>query len=66
MDKELGTKEYYFQQMYNARNLHHEGLRNIIMDAWNAIPDDFIVNFYLSLGDRYHAVKDTQRRPTRS
>jgi hypothetical protein len=55
----------YFQVYYNAQSVPEERLRQIIWEAWNAVPDSFIETLYYSWWERCQAVIDAQGGPTK-
>jgi hypothetical protein len=56
---------HYWQAEYDASKLSLAQLRQIILDAWNAVPESFIERLYASWQERYQAVIDANGGPTR-
>jgi hypothetical protein len=56
---------HYWQAVYDASKLTLSQLRQIILDAWNAVLDSFIERLYASWQERCQVVIDVNRGPTR-
>jgi len=51
--------------VYNASKLTLAQLKQIILDAWNAVPDSYIETLYNSWRARCQAVIDANGGPTK-
>ena len=58
-------QEHYWRARYNPSKITLAQLRQIILDAWNAVPDSYIKSLYGSWRARCQAVIDAQGGPTR-
>jgi len=58
-------QEHYWRARYNPSKLTLTQLKQIILDAWNAVPDSYIETLYNSWRARCQAVIDANRGPTR-
>lgn len=58
-------QEHYFIVHYDARSVSLDRLRDIIWEAWNAVPDSYIETLFESWWDRYKAVVDALGGPTK-
>lgn len=58
-------QEHYFFAYYDAKSISLDTLRNIITEAWNAVPDSYINTLYESWWRRCQAVIDARGGPTR-
>ena len=54
----------YFEVFYNAQTIQFDRLREIISEAWNAVPDSYIETLYESWWRRCQAVIDARGGPT--
>ena len=57
-------QERYFEAFYNAQSIQFDRLREIISEAWNAVPDSYIETLYESWWRRCQAVIDARGGPT--
>ena len=55
----------YYQVWYDPSKVHIDTLREIISEAWEAIPDSYIEGLFESWYDRCQAVIDANGGPTR-
>lgn len=58
-------QEHYYQAYYDSKTIPLDTLRNIIYEAWNAVPDSYIEGLYKSWWARCQAVIDAEGGPTR-
>jgi hypothetical protein len=58
-------QEHYWQAVYDASKLTLSQLKQIILEAWNAVPDSYIESLYDSWWERRQAVIDANGGPTR-
>ena len=58
-------QEHYFQALYEADKVPYERLREIITEAWNAVPNSFIQTLYDSWWRRCQAVINAKGGPTK-
>jgi hypothetical protein len=58
-------QEHYWRAKYNASKLAPAQLKQIILEAWNAVPDSYIERLYDSWWERCQAVIDANGGPTR-
>jgi len=58
-------QNHYWQARYNAVKVPLEDLRAIILEAWEAVPDDYIQSLVDSWWDRCRAVIEAQGGPTK-
>jgi hypothetical protein len=58
-------QEHYWHARYTASKLSLAQLRQIILEAWNAVPDSYIESLYNSWRARCQAVIDANGGPTR-
>jgi transposase len=58
-------QEHYWRAKYNASKLKPAQLKQIILEAWNAVPDSYIERLYDSWWERCQAVIDANGGPTR-
>jgi transposase len=56
---------YYWRAVSNTSKLSLAQLKQIILDAWNAVPDSYIGRLYNSWQERCQAVIDANGGPTR-
>lgn len=56
-------QEHYFQAYYNAKKISLDTLREIVLEAWNAVPDSYIGALFESWWRRYQAVTDANGGP---
>jgi hypothetical protein len=56
-------QEHYWRAVYNASKLTLAQLKQIILDAWNAVPDSYIETLYNSWRARCQAVIDANGGP---
>jgi transposase len=57
-------QEHYWRTKYNASKLRPTQLKQIILEAWNAVPDSYIERLYNSWWERCQAVIDANGGPT--
>lgn len=57
-------QDRYWEAVYNASKLTLTRLREIILEAWNAVPDSFIEKLYSSWQERCQAVINARGGPT--
>jgi hypothetical protein len=55
----------YYAVHYDPAKITYDRLRQIIWEAWEAVPDDFIKGLYDSWWRRCQAVIDAQGGPTK-
>jgi DDE superfamily endonuclease len=58
-------QKHYIRTHYDAAKISKEQLRPIILEAWNAVPEDFIEKLYESWWRRCKAVIDARGGPTK-
>jgi DDE superfamily endonuclease len=58
-------QDHYWQAWYDVAKVPLQELRRIILEAWNAVPDDYIQNLYNCWWDRCQAVIDANGGPTK-
>ena len=58
-------QNYYFHIMYNPQNIQFPLLRQIILEAWEAVPEAYIVNLFKSWWKRCQAIIDPNGGPTK-
>jgi hypothetical protein len=58
-------QEHYWRAKYNASKLTLAQLKQIVLEAWNAVPDSYIERLYDSWRARCQAVIDANGGPTR-
>jgi hypothetical protein len=58
-------QQHYWQARYNPAKLTLRQLRQIILEAWNAVPNSYIESLYDSWRERCQAVIDANGGPTR-
>jgi hypothetical protein len=58
-------QKHYYTAYYDASKIPLPQLRRIIWEAWEAVPVDFIMKLYASWWERYQAVIDINRGPTK-
>ena len=56
---------HYWEAVYDTSKLPLGQLKQIILEAWNAVPDSFIESLYNSWWDRCRAVIEANGGPTR-
>jgi hypothetical protein len=58
-------QKHYYAAYYNAANIPLPRLRNIIWEAWEAVPNEFIQKLFESWWRRCQAVIDARGGPTK-
>jgi hypothetical protein len=58
-------QEHYYAMYYNAAKIPVQELRGVILQAWEAVPNDFIRTLFDSWERRCEAVIDARGGPTR-
>jgi hypothetical protein len=58
-------QEHYWHVRYDTGKISWAHLKSIILEAWNAVPDEYIQKLYDSWYDRCQAVIDAQGGPTK-
>jgi hypothetical protein len=58
-------QDHYWQARYDVAKVPLQELRRIILEAWDAVPDDYIQSLYNSWWDRCQAVIDANGGPTK-
>ena len=58
-------EDFFFRLWYDPQSINLDNLRQIVEEAWDAVPDEFIKNLYESWWDRCDAVIRTGGGPTR-
>lgn len=58
-------QKHYWEAYYDAKTVTLDRLKEIILEAWNAIPDSYIEGLYKSWWDRCQAVIDAEGGLTR-
>src|SRR6266536_2925714 len=58
-------QEHYYQAYYDASKIPISQLRQIILEAWNTVPDSYIETLYMSWRRRCQAVIDARGGPTK-
>jgi hypothetical protein len=58
-------EQHYWGAIYHASKFILAQLRQIILEAWDAVPDSFIENLYNSWWERCQAVINANGGPTR-
>ena len=56
---------HYYAAYYDAAKIPLRELRRIIWEAWEAVPEDYIMRLYNSWYRRYQAVIDARGGPTK-
>ena len=58
-------QDHYWQARYDVAKVPLQELRRIILEAWDAVPEDYIQSLYNSWWDRCQAVIDANGGPTK-
>ena len=58
-------QEHYWHARYNPSRIPYEQLRQIITEAWQSVPDEYIESLYDSWWRRCQAVIDANGGPTK-
>jgi len=58
-------QQHYWRAVYDASMLSLAQLKQIILEAWNAVPDSYIESLFNSWRARCQAVIDANGGPTR-
>jgi len=58
-------QEHYFSAYYDAKKVSLDRLRDIVWEAWNAVPNEYITTLFESWWRRCQAVITARGGPTR-
>jgi hypothetical protein len=58
-------QEHYFKVRYNPASIQLEALRGIIKEAWEAVPESYIITLLDNWWERCDAVIKAHKNPTK-